>query len=229
MPEGGSALPTFRRGPSIRQERIGCFSQSKAGQALIEFGKLTGKLSLVRRAGSEGTLVRRNIGQRFARHPCIASARKFRRAFEIRRPPFKDGAVISGLRRCQNFALRPLSMPIKCMELEYGVRWLIGFPAQSQRCSGPTPNTATLPQSARCQEPWHLSIQTVARLPLYAWGITRWRRSTLCAIDCYLFPSIAHEFCYSGRNPWRHYSNSLLRRNGKPRQGSVHTAGSHRQ
>lgn len=37
-----------------------------------------------------------------------------------------------------------------------------GLYSGGRRCCATTPTTAPLPQSARCQEPWHLSIQTVA-------------------------------------------------------------------
>jgi hypothetical protein len=77
-----SALPAFRRRTSIGEERVRRLSQSKAGQTLIEFGKLTGEFGLIRRVGRERTFFRRQVRQWFARHPGIASAKKFGRGVQ---------------------------------------------------------------------------------------------------------------------------------------------------
>jgi hypothetical protein len=56
----------------------------------------------------------------------------------------------------------PSCLPV--IHLRYGERARFGRRSGAERCCDPTSNTESPPQSARCQEPWHLSVQTVARL-----------------------------------------------------------------
>jgi hypothetical protein len=69
--------PTFRRGSGLRQKRIRSFTQTEAGQPLIELGELDGEFSHVR--GFDLALLGRKLGirQRFAGHPSYSFREEF--------------------------------------------------------------------------------------------------------------------------------------------------------
>jgi len=53
---------------------------------------------------------------------------------------------------------------VRCIDLQWESPPVFETARCPERCSKTTAVPVGLPQSARCQVPWHLSIQTVARL-----------------------------------------------------------------
>jgi hypothetical protein len=98
--------------------------------------------------------------QRFARHGASTSA-------GVHSPwgwafPFKDGAVDSGTGNGTPMARENFDKSLPALGLRLVLAVLSLWMKASSRCCGTTPGTAALPQSARCQVAWHLSIQSVA-------------------------------------------------------------------
>jgi hypothetical protein len=186
----------------FRQQRVRCLAQSKAGQTLAELGEVHWKIGRFRRVGMGTTLAGGgSIRQRFAGHPVYSFRKRIREDFGLVGLRFKDGAANQTNSRAYPQARPGTAMMMGHLELRCtsGVvarSWPIGL-----RCCGTTLGTATLPQSARCQEPWHLSIQTVA-LPLRfrARGGGRWT-TTCCLIGAYPIHATAHDFCYPPYGP----------------------------
>ena len=87
------------------------------------------------------------------------------------------------------------------IDLRGGAEMLGRLWSDATRCGGTTSRPATLPQSARCQEPWHLSIQTVA-LPLrFGRRMPARLKTTCCPVGAYPILATAHDFCYPLLNP----------------------------
>lgn len=160
--------PALGRWTRVCQQGVRRFTQSEACQSLAEFGKLYGQLCSL--SGLEVALIltgRRDIGQRFDGHPCIASERKFCRDSGVHGASFKDGAE-------KSTSSQPLDQT-HADRLNFLMRQSLGGDLATTgtrtrsdaRCCSTTAITVTLPQSARCLEPWHLSIQSVAQLHLF--------------------------------------------------------------
>ncbi len=169
-----SATRPALREARFGQQRIRCFAQTEARQALTEFRELDGELGArphtVRTLGALSLLSCTDdrsrgwsIVQRFAGHPSSTSARSS-----------------VGLRGCPGSSSR-LTPQIQATELgenssviDYQVVTLQSVTARHQggcrrpgspgRCWETTATTARLPQSARCPVTWHSNIQTVAPL-----------------------------------------------------------------
>jgi hypothetical protein len=155
--------PSFGRRPRVRQQRIRCLTQPEAGQALSELGKVHRVFRWIRGVGITWTFLHgRDIGLRFAWHPCIASEKKVRQDFGIALRCFKDDAGKTEVRPDLRFGGSPSTNLLSGKMLVGRSRLVWRSRVPRPRCCTTTPATVELPQSARCQEPWHPSIQTVA-------------------------------------------------------------------